>query len=362
MANNRPSRPKPDFGLFIGVAGLLFSSLLPILQMNGAEINWECSAIAYTAIIIGFVWTFLAHAVPHRGKIIKFTGSFFIIATTGALAIFATLRQYHAQHPKTPKITVSLNSLHGLPESITNDSHLRFYTLQINNDNEVEINNLRARLQLPEPVEMTVETNSSPGLSIEWKPILTKFTVFGTGNHKILGPQSSLYPEWPPTLLIPLDDSAQLTRYSDSIDKTGVWGLLIDKLPPHSGLKLSFLTTDYGDATNYISLANYEFKTNGATIAATVQGTTNGSVILHDMTIALIVNTNKVVKVNENWHLGTNELRFSLDGWYEFTAAGKLQNLHFLVPLIFDSEKRSISSLPAQDGIGKWRLVMIEYQ
>jgi hypothetical protein len=59
-----PPRQKPDYGMFIGIVGVLLAVLIPILQMNGLEINWECSAIAYAAIIIGAVWTFLTHAVP----------------------------------------------------------------------------------------------------------------------------------------------------------------------------------------------------------------------------------------------------------------------------------------------------------
>jgi hypothetical protein len=59
-----PPRQKPDYGMFIGIVGVLLAVLIPILQMNGLEINWEWSAIAYAAIIIGAVWTFLTHAVP----------------------------------------------------------------------------------------------------------------------------------------------------------------------------------------------------------------------------------------------------------------------------------------------------------
>jgi hypothetical protein len=356
------SRPKPDVGIFTTILGLLLAVFIPILQLNGLEINWEWSLFAYVVILIGFIWTYLKHAVPHCGACIKLFGVLIIAAVLGWLGWLGTHNQYLKQHPTVPMVSVTAKTTRGLPEGIANAPYLRYHILRIENDNDVEIDNLLGRLQMPEPITTTVETNLSPGVSIEWRPIFTKFTVLGTGNHKILGPQSSLNIEWPPPFWMPLDNSAQLSRISDASDLTGVWELLIDKLPPYHGVTLSFLTTDNGDATNYISLVNYEFKTNGATIMLTTQGTTNGSTMLHDMTIAMIVQTNKIIKPNEDWHLGTNELRFSLDGWYEYTAAGKLKKQHFLAPFIFDAKNRTVSSLPVQADVGKWRLVMIEYQ
>jgi hypothetical protein len=355
-------RKSPDYGMFIGLIGIFFAVFIPNLQMNGIEINWQFSALDYLAIIVGFVWTFLIHASPHRGKIFRITGSLTLVIALGWIATIATLRQYDTQHPKTPMITVTAETMRGLPEGMTNDPSLRYHILTIRNDNDIEIDNFVSRLQMPEPIETTVETNLSPGISIEWKPILTRFTVVGTGNHKILGSQSSLNVEWPPVFWMPLDNSAQLSRFSDTSDKTGVWELLIDKLPPHGEVVLSFLTTDNGDATNYISLVNYEFKTNGASVSIISAGDGKGGVRLIDMTFAMIVHANKTVKPNEDWRLGTNELRFSLDGWYEYKTADKLQKLHFLVPFIFDAKNRNVSSLPAQNEVGKWRLVMIEYQ
>lgn len=87
------SPKKPDFGLFIGFIGLL----LVFLQMDGVEINWEISAVAYFAIIAGFVWTILVHVVPHYGKLIRLSVSAIVAILLGVLSIFATLRQYHAQ-------------------------------------------------------------------------------------------------------------------------------------------------------------------------------------------------------------------------------------------------------------------------
>jgi hypothetical protein len=104
------------------------------------------------------------------------------------------------------------------------------------------------------------------------------------------------------------------------------------------------------------------FTNDGATIAATTQGTTTGSVILHNLTIAMIVHTNKVRNPKEDWRLGTNELRFSFEGLYQYQAAGKPANQHFLVPITFDAKSRKLSSLAIQPNDGKWKRVMIEFQ
>jgi hypothetical protein len=216
-------------------------------------------------------------------------------------------------------------------------------------------------LQLAEPIDKLLETKTPPGISMSFEPILTKFSIIGDGNRKFLGPASSLHPLYPPAHFFS-GNHAQLTGYSDGGEITGVWQCSIDKLPPQSAVTISFLTSIEGDATNYISLANFEFKTNGATISTTIQGTTNGNVMLHNLTIAMIVNTNKVINPNEDWHLGTNELRFYFEGFYQYAAGEKPKTQSFLVPFAFEKNSRSMSSLPIQKADGKWRRVTIEYQ
>lgn len=143
---------------------------------------------------------------------------------------------------------------------------------------------------------------------------------------------------------------------------TGVWQLAIDKLPPHALVSLWFLTSDEGDATNYIALASTVFQTNGATIRTVTQGTTNGEIMLHSLTLTLIVQTNKVIDPKADWHLGTNELRFSFEGSYQYQLGEKRAEQYFLVPCSFDTNGRSISSLPIQSNAGRWRRVIIGYQ
>jgi hypothetical protein len=271
------------------------------------------------------------------------------------------VNQYHLQHPKVPFIEIAIQTIPGLPEGIQNNSHLRYHRILIQNPNQVEIGNFYGRLQLPEPIDTVIDTNIPPGVSINVEPILTRFSIIGTGNRKLLGPASTLRPLYPPAHFFP-GNRAQLTRYSDGSEATGVWQFSIDKLPPQSAVILSFLTSNEGDATNYIDLANYEFKTNGATISTTIQGTTNGNVLLHNLTIAMIVHTNKVIEPNEDWHLGTNELRFYFEGFYQYPTGEQLGNQQFLVPFVFDTNNRTISSLPIQKEDGKWRRVTIEYQ
>jgi hypothetical protein len=269
--------------------------------------------------------------------------------------------QYRLQHPNVPLVQVVLQTIPGLPEGIQNNPHLRYHRVLIQNPNQVEIGNFYGRLQLPEPIDTLIETKTPPGISMSIEPILTKFSIIGDGNRKLLGPASSLHPLYPPAHLFP-GNRAQLTGYSDGGEITGVWQCSIDKLPPQSAVTISFLTSIEGDATNYISLANYEFKTNGATISTTIQGTTNGSVMLHSLTIAMIVHTNRVIEPNEDWHLGTNELRFYFEGFYQYAAGEKSKQQPFLVPFVFETNSRAMLSLPIQKEDGKWRRVTIEYQ
>jgi hypothetical protein len=116
------------------------------------------------------------------------------------------------------------------------------------------------------------------------------------------------------------------------------------------------------NSTNYIALANTEFKTNGAAISITAQGDGKGGVINRNLTMAIIINTNYAVNPKEDWHFGTNWLRFYFEGSYQYPAAGKLGSQHFLVPFVFDTNNRAISSLPIQAEDGRWRRVMIQYQ
>jgi hypothetical protein len=362
MAKSKP-RPKPDVGIFTTILGLLLAVLIPILQMNGLEITWEWSLLSYSVILVGFVWTYLTHAVPHRGPYVKRFGALIIAAIIGWLGWLGTHNQYLKQHPITPTLWITLQTLPGLPEGVTNNSHLRYCQILVRNSNDVEIDNFCSRLQLPEPIDATIETNLPPGTMIGWRPLLTKYSITGTGNKRFLGPNSSRnYLFYPSACFFPAGNKGQLTGYSEGGDLTGVWELTIDKIPSHDTVSLSFLTSNDGDATNYIALANTEFKTNGAAISTTMRGDGNGGSILMNLTMAIIINTNYAVNPKEDWHFGTNWLRFYFEGLYQYPAVGKPGSQHFLVPFVFNKNAGAISSLPIRSEDGKWRRVLIEYQ
>jgi hypothetical protein len=356
-----PPQKKPDIGMLALFIGILLAGFFTLLPMNHVEINWECSAIAYLAIIIGAVWTFLVHGVPHRGKDIQMIGSLVLVAALGASAMFATLRQYNTQHPKVPMLTIAAQTLPGLPVGMSNNPHLRYHQILIQNANDIEIENFISRLQLPEPISTTVETQLPPGIVIGWEPLLTRFSITGTGNRSYIGPNSTRNYLLPMPHFFP-GNHAQLTGYSEGGDLTGVWQLTIDKLPPKSVALISFLTMNDGDATNYIALANTEFKTNGAAISTTMRGDGNGGAIVMSFTMAMIINTNYANNPREDWHFGTNWLRFYFEGLYQYPAAGKTGSQNFLVPFVFDTNSRAISSFPIKTEDGNWRRVMIEYQ
>ena len=60
--------------------------------------------------------------------------------------------------------------------------------------------------------------------------------------------------------------------------------------------------------------------------------------------------------------LGTNELRFSFEGDYQYAASEKLETQHFLMPIIHDPTTRRLSSPAVQPDDGRWKRVMVEFQ
>jgi hypothetical protein len=262
--------------------------------------------------------------------------------------------------PRLPDIVVETVS--GLPEGMQSNPHLRLHRLAIRNANDIPIENFCSRLQLPEPVYATFETNLPPGTSIGWRPLTTKVTINGSGSRSTLGPASSVNYLHSQPCFFPAGNRAQLSSYNDGNEMTGVWELTIDKLPPHGVASIMFLTSSSVEATGYLSFVKTAFTNDGATLSASTEGTTNGGFIMHNLTVALIVHTNKVINPKEDWHLGTNELRFSVEGIYQFAAEGKPGTRHFLVPLAFNEEQHTLASLAIQPDDGKWKRVMMEYQ
>jgi len=262
--------------------------------------------------------------------------------------------------PNRPQITIETFS--GLPEGLTGNSHLRFHRLLIRNNNPIPIESFCSRLQLPEPIFATLETNRPAGTALNWHPLQRKVTINGTGNREVLGPSSSVENVYDAPCFFPHGNKAQLSGYFANAEQTGVWELTIDKLPPYGVASLLFLTSNEGQATNYIDFVKTAFIYDGATIWSATQGTTNGAIIIHNIGLAMIVHTNKVINTNEDWHLGTNELRFSFEGDYQYAASEKLETQHFLMPIIHDPTTRRLSSPAVQPDDGRWKRVMVEFQ
>jgi hypothetical protein len=209
---------------------------------------------------------------------------------------------------------------------------------------------------------VTLEANRPPGTTLNWHALQRKVTIAGTGNRELLGPSSSAEFVYDTPCFFPLGNKAQLSGYFANAEPTGVWELTIDKLPPHGVVSLLFLTSSGDQATNYVDFVKTAFTNDGATIWSTMQGTTNGAVIVHSLGIAMIVHTNKVINPKEDWRLGTNELRFSFEGNYQYAAGAKLETHHFLMPIVHDVTTRKLSSSGVQPDDGRWKRVMIEFQ
>jgi hypothetical protein len=88
------STVKPDWGMFVGIIGLLAAFVIPILQANGVTMNWLESLLAYVVIIGICIWSFLKYAVPHKSRKVQFIGAIFLSVLIGSLAIYAVSKQY----------------------------------------------------------------------------------------------------------------------------------------------------------------------------------------------------------------------------------------------------------------------------
>jgi hypothetical protein len=135
-APGAPSK-KPDIGMLSLFVGILLAVFLGLLAMNHVEINWKWSALAYVIFIVGFVWTFLSHGIPHVGKLIKTLGSLSIIIVLGLLASFGVHRQYIFQHTPPPipptdtNVEAAVNGLAyiiGTNQSIPSNARIQILT------------------------------------------------------------------------------------------------------------------------------------------------------------------------------------------------------------------------------------------
>ncbi len=227
---------------------------------------------------------------------------------------------------------IRIETLDGLPMGFTNNPHLRVHSLVVRNNNEVELDNFCSRLQLPEPIIEIIETNNSIGATVAWKPLKVDVLVKGTGGRSSgglwIGPSSATSFHYPEACFVPSEKRGQQTQFSGAGDVTGIWELTADKLPPGGYVSFLFITDDSPNSTNYIKFASTPLWQS---------------------------------LPNPQTEADTNELRFSLEGEYQFKLPSKSEKQRFLVPIRYDAEQRKFSSLGIQADFGNWHPVLLEF-
>jgi len=232
--------------------------------------------------------------------------------------------------PACPQVTIE--TLDGLPPECTNNPHLRLHRLTVRNTSDAPIETFCSRLQLPEAISQTIETNMTIGAVIGWRPLISKIIVKGTGGKTEgglwIGPTSKVTFVEREMAFFPKYAKGERLALSRAGDLTGVWELTFDKLPPRSHVSICFLTSSGREGTNYLELATSSWS----------------------------------LPPTRRYTPETNELRFFLEGEYQYPADGKPGKQHFLVPIAFDTEQRVLTSLPIQADNGQWCTVTLVFQ
>lgn len=233
--------------------------------------------------------------------------------------------------PQLPHITIE--TLAGLPPELSNNPNLRLNRLQLRNTTAAQIDNFCGRLQLPEAIARTIETNLTVGSALGWRPLLDKLLVHGTGGRTQgglwIGPTSAVLYADTPLCFFPKDPRGQLGGLSREGDLTGIWELTIDKLPPGGLLSLLFITSAAPEATNYMAMANTPLWQSPPRPSPTPD---------------------------------TNELRHFFEGEYQCNASPKPASQYFFVPIVYDTAERKSHSQAPQPDIGAWHPVNLVYQ
>ena len=244
----------------------------------------------------------------------------------------------NSTHLATPNVipdlpNILIETLDGVPPEFSDNSHLRLSRLVVRNSSDVAIESFCSRLQLPEPISETLQTNLTPGTTIGWHPLVDRIVIKGTGGRTQsglwLGPTSRISFVEEPMAFFPRFAKGEIGTFSRAGDLTGVWELNISRLPPGGYVSLSFLSSNDREGTNYIAMA---------------------SVPLWSLS------------PNPQRAPNTNELRYSFEGEYGYAEGAKMQKQHFLVPIIYDDAARLSYSLPIQKDCGKWHPVTLVFQ
>lgn len=233
--------------------------------------------------------------------------------------------------PALPQITIE--TLDGLPPELTNNTHLRLHRLVVRNPSAVPIESFCSRIQLPEPLAFTLETNSTFGTAIGWRPLTNKLIVNGTGGKTEgglwIGPSSKVTYMGDDMSFFPKYARGEKLALSRAGDITGIWELTFERLPPNGLISILFVTSNAAEGSNYIDLASVPLWS---------------------------------VPPHPDSSPDTNELRYSFEGEYQFRSGGKLGKQHFLVPLEFNADSRVVASLAVQPDIGRWHPITLVFQ
>jgi hypothetical protein len=228
---------------------------------------------------------------------------------------------------------VIFETLDGLPSEYSDKLHLRLHRLVVRNGSDAPIENFCSRLQLPEPIAQTIDTNTTVGTLVGWRPLTDKILVKGTGGRTEgglwIGPTSKVTFVEQRMAFFPKYATGEKMAVSRAGDISGVWELTINTLPPSGQVSLLFLSSNAAEGTNFIEMARVPLWS---------------------------------IPPNPQTVPDTNELRYSFEGEYQYRAEGKPGKQHFLVPITFDANERVLSSLPTQADNGHWRTVTLVFQ
>ncbi|HEY3303172.1 MAG TPA: hypothetical protein VGL70_06515, partial [Candidatus Binatia bacterium] len=100
---------------------------------------------------------------------------------------------------------------------------LRYHGIAIRNRNRLDLSDVVARVQLPEPILRTVSIERPAGVEVLWDA------------------------DWPQMI------GLGAVTTSETVRLTGIWKLKIERLPAEAEVNITFLTTNGLEATNYLS-------------------------------------------------------------------------------------------------------------
>lgn len=293
--------------------------------------NWIISIAIYFGLLILAIWSFLSHAAPHRGVNYRLFGVLIYIILLSGMGYYGTKHQYIRDHPKTPSPPqIMLDTMNGYPFGTQPEPSLRWNTLLVRNTSDIDIYDFSSRIQLPEAIIETGPIDKTVGINAEWRPfvvnpIVSAGTVSRDSNGGVsFGGHSVLLTP------IPMDGFSGEMQHGKMVqmegeetgggNATGIWDLSVDKLPPNGYAAVTFITSN--TQTNYNNFAG-------------------GGI--------------------PNPHRATNELRYYLDGEYYFRINNQPNSRFFIVPIIFDRDKRSISLSALQTNVGNFTLVKLQF-